>query len=72
MVLSLLRVQHRFLTESQPEKVKHFSLDYWIALNLLQDVLQRLCKRTAILFSVCMVQVLQAKRVASVHWLCVV
>jgi len=57
----VLRVQHRFLTASPPEKVKHFSLDYWIALNLLQGVLQRLCKRTAILFSVCMIQILQAK-----------
>jgi len=57
----VLRAQHRFLTASPPEKVKHLSLDYWIALNLLQDVLQRLCKRTAILFSVCMVQILQAK-----------
>jgi len=57
----VLRVQHRFLTASPPEKVKHFSLDYWIALNLLQDVLQRLYKRTAMLFSVCMVQILQAK-----------
>ena len=54
----VLRVQHRLLTASPPEKVKHFCLDYWIALNLLQDVLQRLCKRTAILFSVCMVQIL--------------
>jgi hypothetical protein len=42
----VLRAQHRFLTASPPEKVKHLSLDYWIALNLLQDVLQRLCKRT--------------------------
>ena len=57
----VLRVQHRFLTASLPEKVKHFSFDYWIAFNLLQDVLQRLCKRTAILFSICMVQILQAK-----------
>jgi len=57
----VLRVQHRFLTASPPEKVKHFSLDYRIAFNLLQDVMQRLCKRTAILFLVCMVQILQAK-----------
>ena len=61
MFWMVLRVQHRFLTASPPEKVKHFSLDHIIALNLLQDVLQRLCKRTAILFSVCMVQILQAK-----------
>lgn len=41
--------------------MKHFSIDYRIAFKLLQDVLQRLCKRTAIVFLVCMVQVLQAK-----------
>ncbi len=57
----MLRVQHRCFTASPPEKVKHFSLDHWIAFNLLQDVLQRLCKRIAILFSICMVQILQAK-----------
>ena len=57
----VLRVQHRCFITIPPEKMERFSLDHWIALNLFQDVLQRLCKRTAILFSVCMVQILKAK-----------
>ena len=57
----VLRVQHRCFITIPPEKMEHSSLDHWIAFNLLQDVLQRLCKRTAILFSVCMVQILKAK-----------
>ena len=50
--------------------MKHLSLDYWIALNLLQDDLQWLGKRAAILFSVCMVHFLINERLTERHPVC--
>ena len=47
---------------STPEQVKHFCLDHRASFNLLENVLQRLCKSVAILLLVCMVEQEVAKQ----------
>ncbi len=42
---------------SIPEEMQHLGLHYWMAFYLLQNALQRLCKRVVILLFVCMVRV---------------
>lgn len=53
----IYQIELSFVHTCLPEQVKHLCLDNRASVNLLEDVLQRLCKSVAILLLVCMIEV---------------